>query len=1075
MYATAPTGGLWKTNTGGQQWAARSAGWPIQSATAVAVDPNHPNRVFVGTGDYKRLDHVEPFSVGVMRSLDAGLTWSQFGTAEMRDFTVSRIVVDPSNSNHVLAATGRGSRLPGGQIFGSTDAGVTWTSVGPEDANWDDLKVCDVATPNHVFWAAATRRQNLDDDDANSKSGRLYLSPDGVSWAPVSLTTSTSTSTFNLDTVTPDVIKIACGHAGLLGDLVVFVAVYLGGGVRVFATSSQGLEWIEVTSTPVLGVGAAPWARAAFEMTRNRLFVGGVFLFAADLGSLDFLVPLFVQGTLTFTSASSASSASCTNGGFTHSDFQCVVPDPTETDAVFLCTDGGLYHFSPDSKITTSLSATLGVAQIYHMDVHPRNGGLIAISAQDLGTSVNFFGNPGGWANVLGCDAGGVAFKGDGSSLVYLTDSCGEVARFDESAGPVASGVCSDSIPPQTGLTLLQTGAAPDSAAPLLYRASLNLLDYADTRFREFGNPDVAAGPIAPHDSPVLSPANIQSLAACPTDPTFLYAGSQIGELFYSDNGGTMWHPVVRNGKPLIPPSNAPIWAISPSPTIGHCHDVLIAVGYEDTIFPALPCTSFPGSIRSGCNVFLPGDRLFRKTDVTDGSLWSQVHGDGGTQPLPHAPIFAVARRPSAPDKTWFVASDVGVFRTDNGGTTWANMTAPLGLPNTLVRDLRLSADGNTLYAGTFGRGVWSMDVARPANAFGVRGLVTVASAPIKNASVTASGPGRIKKWLKNTLTAGPIVPTAPVTTAPIEVTAAAATTISQATVSLIVSNAEAVSLLPPSGAALPMSGTPISGSVSEFQLTAASAAALVGRGTTGQWRFSVTGNPIIFNNKVIGRLIPAVQSGSVDFQFTEAVHTFTGADGEYTIEYLSQGAHTVSAGFNGATQLLTVTLNANRTDVNFARSPVGVFTLEPKRAQVDVDKPVTYALTYTITNGQSWRNLATVQLRFRDDEGSILWLEFDTAQETFSLVNPKNGALGPAFAPGQPNRLETSAATVYLANMTVEPNVPDPSSVTLTLPVSFKPQAKARIYAVEVIATNQLGESQGPDLAARLQVGDIP
>jgi hypothetical protein len=54
MYATAATGGLWKTVKGGETWAALSAGWRVQSATAVAIDPNNPNRVFVGTGDYKR-------------------------------------------------------------------------------------------------------------------------------------------------------------------------------------------------------------------------------------------------------------------------------------------------------------------------------------------------------------------------------------------------------------------------------------------------------------------------------------------------------------------------------------------------------------------------------------------------------------------------------------------------------------------------------------------------------------------------------------------------------------------------------------------------------------------------------------------------------------------------------------------------------------------------------------------------------------------------------------------------------------------------------------------------------------
>ncbi|MEO8135936.1 MAG: hypothetical protein ABI831_18410 [Betaproteobacteria bacterium] len=126
----------------------------------------------------------------------------------------------------------------------------------------------------------------------------------------------------------------------------------------------------------------------------------------------------------------------------------------------------------------------------------------------------------------------------------------------------------------------------------------------------------------------------------------------------------------------------------------------------KNTIF------SFPViSIQHGSNAMNAGDRLFRRQNVLTAGSWIGAHGV--TQALPRAPLFSIVRNPSLPNSMWFVGTDVGVFRTDDGGTTWTNATAPLGLPNTLVRDLRLSADGNTLYGGTFGRGVWSMDIRR--------------------------------------------------------------------------------------------------------------------------------------------------------------------------------------------------------------------------------------------------------------------------------------------------------------------------------------------------------------------------
>jgi hypothetical protein len=140
----------------------------------------------------------------------------------------------------------------------------------------------------------------------------------------------------------------------------------------------------------------------------------------------------------------------------------------------------------------------------------------------------------------------------------------------------------------------------------------------------------------------------------------------------------------------------------------------------------------------------------------------------------------------------------------------------------------------------------------------------------------------------------------------------------------------------------------------------------------------------------------------------------------------------------------------------------------------VEVNQPLTYALTYTLTEGRNWRELVSLQVRIRHDQDTILWLEFDPSRRTFSLIDPDTGAHGPAFELGRPNLLETSAATVYLADSRVDTGVPNPSSVTLRLAVRFKPRANRRIYNVEVVATDQATNSQGPTLVGRLQVGNV-
>jgi hypothetical protein len=60
---------------------------------------------------------------------------------------------------------------------------------------------------------------------------------------------------------------------------------------------------------------------------------------------------------------------------------------------------------------------------------------------------------------------------------------------------------------------------------------------------------------------------------------------------------------------------------------------------------------------------------------------------------------------PNDPDNTFFIANDVGVFLTRNGGTNWVEVTN--GMPNTVILHLDFSPATNKLRAGTHGRGVY--------------------------------------------------------------------------------------------------------------------------------------------------------------------------------------------------------------------------------------------------------------------------------------------------------------------------------------------------------------------------------
>jgi len=85
------------------------------------------------------------------------------------------------------------------------------------------------------------------------------------------------------------------------------------------------------------------------------------------------------------------------------------------------------------------------------------------------------------------------------------------------------------------------------------------------------------------------------------------------------------------------------------------------------------------------------------------GINWTDVSAG-----LPSLPINSVEIHPSQPNRAW-VAADLGVWQTTDAGGHWAGFS--LGLPNVLVEDLEYHPYARVLRAGTRNRGVWEIPV----------------------------------------------------------------------------------------------------------------------------------------------------------------------------------------------------------------------------------------------------------------------------------------------------------------------------------------------------------------------------
>lgn len=203
IYVGTPSGGLWRSTTGGNSWTPLTDSIPAIGVSCILIDPSNTNVIYIGTGDR---DAYDCWSRGVLKSTDGGTTWNTTGlTFVPTDWQkVHKMLMHPTSYNTIFAATYYG-------LYKSTNGAVSFTKVLDGDVDDIEFKPGTPATmyavtnevPSPIFyrstnsgdtWTAtsmtATRRAQIAVTPANanyvyffSKDKGLYLSTNsGTSW-----------------------------------------------------------------------------------------------------------------------------------------------------------------------------------------------------------------------------------------------------------------------------------------------------------------------------------------------------------------------------------------------------------------------------------------------------------------------------------------------------------------------------------------------------------------------------------------------------------------------------------------------------------------------------------------------------------------------------------------------------------------------------------------------------------------------------------------------------------------------------------------------------------------------------
>lgn len=134
-YAGAASGGVFKSEDGGNIWVPVFDKQSAAAIGALAVAPSVPSTVWAGTGEAWAIRDSDVMGNGIYKSLDAGKTWTHMGLPQSG--RIGRIIVHPTNPDIVFACVV--GRMTGPQqergVYRTTDGGQHWDRVLFADEN----------------------------------------------------------------------------------------------------------------------------------------------------------------------------------------------------------------------------------------------------------------------------------------------------------------------------------------------------------------------------------------------------------------------------------------------------------------------------------------------------------------------------------------------------------------------------------------------------------------------------------------------------------------------------------------------------------------------------------------------------------------------------------------------------------------------------------------------------------------------------------------------------------------------------------------------------------------------------
>lgn len=179
IYAAFATGGLWKTEDGGNTWRSLFDKEATQSIGNIALAPSDNNILYVGTGEANIFRASLP-GTGMYKSTDAGKSFTHIGLENTG--TIARVVVHPKDPKivYVAASGNEWTYNKDRGVYLTTDGGKTWNNIlfVNNKTGCIDL-VMDPADPNTLYASMWNRIRKRWSDPVPEDGDHVYKTTDG--------------------------------------------------------------------------------------------------------------------------------------------------------------------------------------------------------------------------------------------------------------------------------------------------------------------------------------------------------------------------------------------------------------------------------------------------------------------------------------------------------------------------------------------------------------------------------------------------------------------------------------------------------------------------------------------------------------------------------------------------------------------------------------------------------------------------------------------------------------------------------------------------------------------------------